>query len=106
MDAIAADGAAPKTLRVDGGMVANDWLMQFLADILDMPVERPVVMETTALGAAYLAGLKAGIYKSTSDIAALWSRERTFDPAMDAAARKKNLTGWRTALNAVIGRHD
>jgi len=106
MDAIAADGAAPKTLRVDGGMVANDWLMQFLADILDMPVERPMVMETTALGAAYLAGLKAGIYKSTSEITELWSRERVFTPEMAAGLRRKNLAGWRTALNAVIDRHE
>ena len=71
MDAAKSDGVDAQTLRVDGGMVMNNWLMQFLADILQLPVERPAVMETTALGAAYLAGLQAGIYKNTDEIAAL-----------------------------------
>jgi glycerol kinase len=98
LSAIEGDGVKPKALRVDGGMVANDWLMQFLADILSVPVERPKVMETTALGAAFLAGLHAGIYSSTDDIARIWSRDRRFEPLMSAADRERNLSGWRKAV--------
>ncbi|MEM9494592.1 MAG: glycerol kinase GlpK [Pseudomonadota bacterium] len=103
MDAMAADAGSIQRLRVDGGMVANDWLLQFLADILDTPVDRPRVMETTALGAAYLAGLQAGIYQSTDDIAALWAREREFTPKMAPDLRAQNLNGWAQALATVIG---
>ncbi len=98
MDAIARDGVRPKTLRVDGGMVANDWLMQFLADILAVPVERPKVLETTALGAAYLAGLGAGLYQDTEEIAERWRLDARFQPAMEASVRNRNLEGWRKAL--------
>ena len=102
MQAMAADGAPrPKALRVDGGMSANDWLMQFLADILDLPVERPVVTETTALGAAYLAGLQAGIFTSTADIAQHWQRDRLFEPKMKAAAREGLYAGWLDAVARV-----
>ena len=81
MEAMAADGAPqPTALRVDGGMARNDWLMQFLADMLDLPVERPAVTETTALGAAYLAGLTSGLWGSVEDIARHWRRERLFEP--------------------------
>ena len=98
LGAIRQDGVTPDALRVDGGMVANDWLMQFLADILDMPVERPVIMETTALGAAFLAGLQAGLYGSTDDVAAIWRRDARFEPQMRASERETLLAGWRKAI--------
>ena len=91
------------TLRVDGGMVVNDWLCQFLADMLDRPVERPAVIETTALGAAYLAGLAAGVYGSLDDVAAAWRLERRFEPAMAADERQKLLDGWRRAVARARG---
>ena len=103
MNAIAKDGVAAKTLRVDGGMVASDWTMQFLADILNVPVERPTVLETTAMGAAYLAGLQAGMFSSTDDIAARWRLERQFKPAMTAEIRSRNLSGWNDALQRTLG---
>ena len=102
MAAMAADGGtALKALRVDGGMVRNDWVMQFLADILDLPVERPVVTETTALGAAYLAGLQAGLFKSTADIAKRWQRDRLFEPRMKADQREALYAGWQAAVARV-----
>ena len=102
-EAMAADGTAhgaapPKTIRVDGGMVVNDWLMQYLADMLDMPVERSAVIETTALGAAYLAGLHIGLYPSPHEMAALWTREARFDPMMAAAVRAQAYDAWKDAV--------
>ncbi len=97
-EAMAKDGIAPTTLRVDGGMVQNDWTMQFLADILDVPVERPVVSETTALGAAFLAGLQIGLYGSLEEIAAIWKREVAFSPRISADERARFLAGWRKAV--------
>ncbi|MFQ5971357.1 MAG: glycerol kinase GlpK [Alphaproteobacteria bacterium] len=96
-------GAPPNALRVDGGMVMNDWLVQFLADILDLPVERPAVTETTALGAAYLAGLETGIYDSVEEIARQWRRETLFEPAMNEATRRQLLGGWEKAISRVRG---
>jgi glycerol kinase len=102
MQAMAADGAPrPTALRVDGGMSANDWAMQFLADILDLPVERPVVTETTALGAAYLAGLQAGLFDSPKDIARRWRRDRLFEPKMKEAERDRLYAGWQDAVARV-----
>ncbi len=102
MQAMEDDGAArPTALRVDGGMVVNDWLLQFLADILDLPVERPQVVETTALGVAYLAGLKAGVYASVDEITARWQCERAFRPALDAAVRDRLYAGWKVAVGRV-----
>ena len=103
---VAAAGAAspPRELRVDGGMVANSWLCQYLADVLDRPIDRPAVTETTALGAAYLAGLAVGLYPSMDGIAAGWRRERRFEPAMDAATREARLRGWRDAVSRVRSR--
>jgi glycerol kinase len=102
MEAMAADGTPkPTSLRVDGGMTRNNWLMQFLADTLDIPVERPVVTETTALGAAYLAGLKVGLWSSTEDIARHWQSERLFQPAMKAGEREKLYAGWKDAVQRV-----
>ncbi|MEO1251906.1 MAG: glycerol kinase GlpK [Pseudomonadota bacterium] len=102
MAAMARDGVGAKTLRVDGGMVANDWLMQFLADILALPVERPKVLETTALGAARLAGLQAGVYQDLEDIASRRRIDARFQPAMSSGARERNLAGWRKALERTL----
>jgi glycerol kinase len=107
IEAMAADWPdAPATtvLRVDGGMSASDVAMQFLADILGAPVDRPRVMETTALGAAYLAGLTAGVCPDLAGFAAAWRRERRFDPAMDAAARARKWSGWRDAVGRTLTR--
>jgi len=100
LDAMGADwpAAADTVLRVDGGMAASDGTMQFLADILDAPVDRPLVMETTARGAAYLAGLAAGVCPDLADFAATWQCARRFTPQMDAATRARKWAGWRDAL--------
>ncbi|WP_404454624.1 glycerol kinase GlpK [Oceanobacillus kapialis] len=89
-----------KTLRVDGGAVKNDFLMQFQSDMLDVPVERPVVQETTALGSAYLAGLAVGYWKDKEEIAKQWNVEKTFKPAMTEGKRDKLYTGWEKAVAA------
>ena len=93
---------AKSVLRVDGGMVASDWTMQCLADILDAPVERPVVQETTALGAAWLAGHKAGVWPDKEGFGRLWKRERAFTPALAAAERERKYAGWQRAVRAVL----
>ncbi len=90
-----------RLLRVDGGMVRNDWMLQFLADVLGLPVERPRVAETTALGAAFLAGLGAGLYSSLDEIAATWQRERRFDPVLPAAEREALVARWRNLVARV-----
>ena len=91
-------GIAVSQLRVDGGMVANDFLMQFQADILGVPVQRPKVTETTALGAAYLAGLAAGYWRNQEEIAANWAVDRTFEPHMGEDERAHLYAGWRRAI--------
>ena len=97
--AMSADsGLALEALRVDGGAVANNFLMQFQADILGVPVERPRVTETTALGAAYLAGLATGIWESQDEIAKQWQLEKTFEPQMSADQRDALYAGWRKAV--------
>jgi glycerol kinase len=101
-DAGGGDGAlAVRELRVDGGMVVNDWLVQSLADLARVPVVRPQTIETTALGAAYLAGLQAGVYGSLDEIAALWRAEARFDPVMDATRAEALYAGWREAVARV-----
>jgi len=90
-----------KTLKVDGGMVANDWFCQRLADLTGLSVERPRVTETTALGAAYLAGLGVGIFTSQKDIAARWALDRRFTPAMKKAERDRLYVGWRNAVSRI-----
>ena len=98
-EAMAADGAeAPSALRVDGGLSVNGWAMQFLSDILALPVERPEVTETTALGAAYLAGLQAGLYADTDTVGAKWRRAARFEPRLDAATRERRYAGWLDAV--------
>ncbi len=97
--AFAADNAAWRTLRIDGGMSANDWLAQDLADMLALPVERPAMVETTALGAAMLAGVGAGLFDSlAAAAAAMRGPTRHFDPALDEATRAARITAWRGAL--------
>ena len=101
IDAMSDDGIEPSVIRVDGGMVANDWFLQFLADILDIPVERPVNVESTVLGAAYLAGYRAGIVTSADELATLWRRDRIFQPGMDNEQRRQLLQGWQDAVSRV-----
>ena len=99
MAAMEADcGAAIQRIRVDGGMAGNAWLMQALADIVDVAVERPRVIETTALGAAYLAGLHAGVFDSVDDIRAAWSRDTEFRPRMPNEVRERLVRGWESAV--------
>jgi len=96
-------GSSGKTvLRVDGGMVASDWTMQFLADILDAPVDRPTILETTALGAAWLAGSKVGLYPNRTDFAKSWALEQQFTPKMDPKLRKTKLAGWQNAVQRTL----
>ncbi|MDC0662595.1 glycerol kinase GlpK [Marinobacter sp. SS21] len=99
--AIQNDGARLQELRVDGGMAVNDWVMQFLADILNVPVDRPRVTETTALGAAYLAGLQVGVYQGLDDIATMWERERRFEPDMAPGLRESLYAGWEDAIERI-----
>ena len=105
LDAMRKDwksGAAGTVLRVDGGMVASDWTMQRLADYLEAPVDRPTILETTALGAAWLAGSKAGVWPDMKAFANSWKLERRFEPRMDEATRKRKLAGWRDAVRRVL----
>ena len=95
-------GIKLKALKVDGGAVANNFLMQFQSDILGVPVDRPVVTETTAMGAAFLAGLAVGFWKSKDEIAAKWAVDRNFKPAMDAAVREKLYKGWKRAVERAL----
>jgi glycerol kinase len=107
LDAMKKDwkGATAKTvLRVDGGMVASNWTMQRLADILDAPVDRPTILETTALGAAWLAGSKAGVWPDAKEFAGRWALERRFEPAMDGAERERKLKGWHEAVGKVVSK--
>ncbi|RLA28681.1 MAG: glycerol kinase [Gammaproteobacteria bacterium] len=101
VNAMSDDGIEPGIIRVDGGMVANNWFLQFLADMLNIPVERPKNVESTVLGAAYLAGLQCGIFSSIEQIADLWSREAVFAPKMDAADRAGLYAGWQDAVQRV-----
>lgn len=100
--AFAADGVDWSCLRIDGGMVANDWLTQDLADMLDLPVERPRFRETTALGAAMLAGVGCGMFRDLAEAAAMRGTVEQFSPSIDADLRDRRLTGWRHAVAKVI----
>lgn len=105
LDAMHKDwkGASVETvLRVDGGMVASDWTMQRLADILDAPVDRPTILETTALGAAWLAGSRAGVWPDARKFAKSWALERRFQPDMDTPTRSTKLAGWRDAVRRTL----
>jgi len=102
MDAFGQDGAIWGTLRVDGGMIANDWIAQDLADLLDLPVERPAFVETTALGAAMLAGLGRGRFASLEETATMRGTFDTFRPAMDPAVRAARIDAWRKGVAAAL----
>ena len=106
LEAMRADWpvAADTVLRVDGGMTASDITMQFLADMLGAPVDRPVVMETTALGAAYLAGHHAGVCPDPAGFSGTWRLDRRFEPGMDAATRARKWAGWQVAIEGVRSR--
>ena len=95
-------GMELKRLRVDGGASANNFLMQFQADLLAGEIVRPVVTETTALGAAYLAGLAVGYYDSIEEIKQNWQVERIFEPQIDEEMRRMLLSGWETAVKRVL----
>ena len=106
LDAMARDMAAaglgaPAAIKVDGGMVRNDWFCQRLADLTGLPVERPVVTETTALGAAYLAGLASGVFRDFADISRAWALDRRFAPALGGSTRNALYEGWRKAIDRV-----
>jgi glycerol kinase len=96
------DQAADTVLRVDGGMVASDWTMQRLADILQAPVDRPVIAETTALGAAWLAGSRAGVWPDQAGFAAGWQLDKNFEPQMGAEERHSKVAGWDKAVRRVL----
>ncbi len=99
LEAMTADSNVHvKTLRVDGGAVVNNLLMQFQADILGVPVQRPKVAETTALGAAYLAGLATGFWSSIQEVAEQWAVDRTFEPKMSVDERDKLYANWKRAV--------
>ncbi len=101
LDAMAADGLRPETLKVDGGMSQNDLFMQRLADVLGVTIRRPATPESTAFGAACLAGLGCGVYASLQEIAGLRRTETRFEPASSAADREMQIAGWRDALRRV-----
>ena len=102
LGAITGGGGPPRVLRVDGGMAGNDWFCQFLADILAAPVERPLMLEATAQGAAYLAGLTLGIFPDFAAISAAWAGGARFEPGMDGAERECLIAGWRDAVQRTL----
>lgn len=103
VEAFAAEGARPTALNVDGGMSRNEWFAQRLADVTGLPISRPKDIETTAAGAAFLAGLGAGVYSSLDDVRKLRAVDRSFEPAMEGGQRQELLAGWKRAVDAVIG---
>lgn len=105
IEAMKADGAVPKRLRVDGGMVKNDWVCNDLSDVLNIEIDRPKQTETTALGAAMLAGLGAGLFESLQDIAATWKLDQSFSPSISDETRAERLAGWKTAVGQVQAGH-
>ncbi len=103
VQAMADDGNLQlAALRVDGGMVANNWLLQFLADLLNLPVQRPAITETTALGAAFLAGLQQGLFSSFADLEGCWQQQAEFAPQMEESQRQLLLKGWKEAIGKVL----
>ena len=101
-EAMKHDGLRPKIVKVDGGMVMNNWFSQFLSDIVDVKVLRPKVQETTALGAAFMAGLHIGVYKSLKDISRNWSLDKKFSPKMSKQVRTTLLKGWMKAIKRTL----
>ncbi len=102
MDAMVKDGGTdPAVIRADGGLVANSFMCQFLADMLDRTVEIPQSAETTALGAAFLAGLQVGVYKTLDEINAVWSMARSYKPEMKKSDMETLYAGWKTAIGRI-----
>jgi len=101
--AFAADGVDWASLRIDGGMVANNWMAQDMADILGITVERPAFAETTALGAAMLAGVGCGLFAGLEDASAMRGTVETFEPEIEAKSRERRLEGWQRAVENVVG---
>jgi len=101
-EAMKHDGLRPKIVKVDGGMVMNNWFSQFLSDIVNVKVLRPKVQETTAVGAAFMAGLQIGVYKSLKDISKIWHLDRKFSPNMSSKSRNKLISGWSTAIKKTL----
>jgi len=103
--AMTQDGISPTSLRVDGGMVVNNWFTQFLSDIVDIPIIRPAVMETTALGVAMLVALKTGYYKNLEDVAANWRQDAIFKPDINTDKRTQLLSGWHNAVKRTLSNY-
>ena len=101
LNAMSDDGVQPSIIRVDGGMVNNNWFLQFLADMLGVSVERPKNVESTALGAAFLAGLQCGVFDSIDAIGAIWERDRVFESEMPSARREVLYSGWQKAVSRI-----
>ena len=96
------DGVKPNLIKVDGGMVKNNWFSQFLSDVIDTKVIRPRVQETTALGAAFMAGLRIGIYNSLNDISKNWKIDKKFVPKISKSKRTKLLKEWEQAIRKTL----
>ena len=96
------DGLRPKVVKVGGGMVMNNWFSQFLSDVVNVKVLRPKVQETTAAGAAFMAGLKIGVYKSLKDISKNWHLDRNFSPKMKNNSRNLLIKGWSKAIDRAL----
>ena len=96
------DGLKPKAIKIDGGMVKNNWFSQFLSDVINIQIHRSQVTETTALGAAYMAGLKIGVFKSLYDISKKWKIDKSFFPKMKSKNRKELLKGWYKAIRKTL----
>ena len=101
-EAMKHDGLRPKIVKVDGGMVMNNWFSQFLSDIINVKVLRPKVQETTALGAAFMAGLQIGVFKSLKDISKNWHLDKKFLPTMKNPIRNNLLKGWSSAIKKTL----
>ena len=101
-EAMKHDGLRPKIVKVDGGMVMNNWFSQFLSDIVNVKVLRPKVQETTAVGAAFMAGLQIGVYKSLKDISKIWHLDKKFSPSMGNKSRNHLLKGWSSAIKKTL----
>lgn len=95
-------GGTTESIRVDGGMSANDWYCQFLADMLQAKVERPRNVETTALGAGFLAGMATGVWENEANVAAEWARGSLFEPKMDSTQRRTMIAGWHQAVKRTL----
>ena len=103
--AMSEDGIILNSMKVDGGMIENQWMVQYLSDILNMPIECPSSKETTALGAAYLVGLQAGTYKSLDDIKKHMKISKKYSPKMSSEDRRISLDGWKNAVNRVLSNY-